>query len=95
MPPPPVAGIGQNLSPGSDPKAPYRIQSVTAAWSRSWRASAIVHTAGSMGLAEHGCRTGGPWRWWLTLSPCLFLAALADPRIFKGLITDGPAAGAG
>ena len=25
----------------------------------------------------------------LTLSPCLFLAALADPRIFKGLITDG------
>src|SRR5262249_46811520 len=47
-----------------------------------------------MGLAEHRCRTGGPSRWWLTLSPCLFLAALADPRIFKGLITDGTGGGA-
>lgn len=47
-----------------------------------------------MGLAEHRCRTGGPWRWWLTLSPCLFLAALADPTIFKGLITDGTGGGA-
>jgi hypothetical protein len=47
-----------------------------------------------MGLAEHRCRTGEPWRWWLTLSPCLFLAALADPRIFKGLITDGTGCGA-
>jgi len=96
MPTPPVAGNRSEpgASPGSDPKAPHRIQPVTAAWSRSWRASATVHTGRIYGLAEHRCRTGGPWRWWLTLSPCLFLAALADPRIFKGLITDGTGGGA-
>ncbi len=36
-----------------------------------------------IGLAEHRRRTGGSRTWWLTLSPCLFLAALADPTIFK------------
>src|SRR5262249_52676138 len=46
MPTPPVAGNRSEpgASPGSAPKAPHRIQPVTAAWSRSWRASATVHT---------------------------------------------------
>jgi hypothetical protein len=35
-----------------------------------------------IGLAEHRRRTGGSPSPWLTLSPCLFLAALADPTIF-------------
>ena len=47
-----------------------------------------------IGLAEHRRRTGGSRSPWLTLSPCLFLAALADPTIFKGLITDGTGGGA-
>jgi hypothetical protein len=41
-----------------------------------------------IGLAEHRRRTGGSPSTWLTLSPCLFLAALADPTIFKALITN-------
>lgn len=41
------------------------------------------------GLAEHRRRTGGPRSRWLALAPCLFLAALADPAIFKTLITTG------
>jgi hypothetical protein len=47
-----------------------------------------------IGLAEHRRRTGGPRSPWLVLSPCLFLAALADPAIFKALITDGIGGGA-
>jgi hypothetical protein len=47
-----------------------------------------------LGLAEHQRRTGGSRSWWLTLSPVLFLAALADPAIFNGLITDGTGGGA-
>jgi hypothetical protein len=42
-----------------------------------------------IGLAEHRRRTGRSRSRWLTLSPCLFLAALADPAIFKQLITQG------
>jgi hypothetical protein len=42
-----------------------------------------------IGLAEHRRRTGRSRSRWLALSPCLFLAALADPTIFKGLITQG------
>ena len=42
-----------------------------------------------IGLAEHRRRTGGSRSWWLIVSPCLFLAALADPAIFKQLITQG------
>lgn len=33
-----------------------------------------------LGLAEHRRRSGGARRWWLTLAPCLFLVALADPK---------------
>lgn len=47
-----------------------------------------------IGLAEHRRRTGGSRSWWLTLSPCLFLAALADPVIFQLLITQGIGGGA-
>ena len=47
-----------------------------------------------IGLAEHRRRTGGSRSRWLTLSPCLFLAALADPTIFKALITNGFGGGA-
>ena len=47
-----------------------------------------------IGLAEHRRRTGGVRSVWLTLSPCLFLAALADPEIFKLLITQGIGGGA-
>ncbi|MEO7421836.1 MAG: hypothetical protein ABIU87_05510, partial [Ornithinibacter sp.] len=47
-----------------------------------------------IGLAEHRRRTGGPSSLWLTLSPCLFLVALADPAIFKALITNGFGGGA-
>ncbi len=47
-----------------------------------------------IGLAEHRRRIGGSRSRWLTLSPCLFLAVLADPTIFKGLITDGTGGGA-
>jgi hypothetical protein len=47
-----------------------------------------------IGLAEHRRRTGGSRSWWLTLSPCLFLAALADPTIFRQLITQGIGGGA-
>src|SRR4029453_11660267 len=42
-----------------------------------------------IGLAEHRRRTGRARSRWLTLSPCLFLAALADPTIFTGLLTQG------
>jgi hypothetical protein len=42
-----------------------------------------------VGLAEHRRRTGRARSRWLTPSPCLFLAALADPTIFKQLITQG------
>jgi hypothetical protein len=49
---------------------------------------------GLLGLAEHRRRTGGSRSHWLTLSPCLFLAALADPAIFKALITQGFGGGA-
>lgn len=47
-----------------------------------------------IGLAEHRRRTGGSRSRWLTLSPCLFLVALADPVIFKALITNGFGGGA-
>ena len=47
-----------------------------------------------VGLAEHRRRTGADRSRWLTLSPCLFLAALADPTIFKQLITQGIGGGA-
>lgn len=47
-----------------------------------------------IGLAEHRRRTGGPRSLWLNLSPCLFLAALVDPTIFKLLITQGIGGGA-
>jgi hypothetical protein len=47
-----------------------------------------------IGLAEHRRRSGGSRSPWLTLSPCLFLAALADPAIFKALITNGFGGGA-
>ena len=49
---------------------------------------------GLIGLAEHRRRTGGSRTLWLTLSPCLFLSALADPTIFKLLITQGIGGGA-
>lgn len=49
---------------------------------------------GLIGLAEHRRRTGGSRTLWLTLSPCLFLAALADPTIFMLLITQGIGGGA-
>lgn len=49
---------------------------------------------GLVGLAEHRRRTGGLRTRWLTLSPCLFLAALADPTILKLLITQGIGGGA-
>jgi hypothetical protein len=45
-------------------------------------------------LAGHRRRTGGSPSPWLTLSPCLFLAALADPTIFKALITNAIGGGA-
>jgi hypothetical protein len=51
-------------------------------------------TGAMIGLAEHRRRTGGSRSRWLTLSPCLFLAALADPAIFKALITEGIGGGA-
>lgn len=47
-----------------------------------------------IGLAEHRRRTSGLRSRWLTLSPCLFLAALADPAIFNALITEGIGGGA-
>ena len=47
-----------------------------------------------IGLAEHRRRTGGPRSLWLVLAPCLFLAALAAPTIFKQLITQGIGGGA-
>jgi hypothetical protein len=47
-----------------------------------------------IGLAEHRRRTGASRSRWLILSPCLFLAALADPAIFKALITNGEGGGA-
>jgi hypothetical protein len=47
-----------------------------------------------IGLAEHRRRTRGLRSWWLILCPCLFFAALADPAIFKGLITQGTGGGA-
>ena len=47
-----------------------------------------------IGLAERRRRTGGKRSLWLVLSPCLFLAALADPTIFKLLITQGIGGGA-
>ena len=47
-----------------------------------------------IGLAEHRRRTGGPRSVWLNLAPCLFLAALVDPTIFKLLITQGIGGGA-
>jgi hypothetical protein len=47
-----------------------------------------------IGLAEHRRRTGGSPSPWLTLSQCLFLAALDDPTIFKALITNGIGGGA-
>jgi len=47
-----------------------------------------------IGLAEHRRRTGGRRSRWLVLAPCLFLAALADPTIFKQLITQGIGGGA-
>ena len=47
-----------------------------------------------LGLAEHRRRTGGTRRLWLVLAPCLFLAALADPTIFRQLITQGIGGGA-
>ena len=49
---------------------------------------------GLIGLAEHRRRTGGSRTRWLALSPCLFLAALADPMIFRLLITQGIGGGA-
>jgi hypothetical protein len=49
---------------------------------------------GLLGLAEHRRRTGGSRSLWLTLSPSLFLAALADPAMFKALITQGLGGGA-
>ncbi len=48
----------------------------------------------TIGLAEHRRRSGGLRSRWLTLSPCLFLAALADPAIFRALITNGFGGGA-
>ena len=51
-------------------------------------------TGALFGLAEHRRRTGGSRSLWLTLSPCLFLAALADPTIFRQLITQGIGGGA-
>jgi hypothetical protein len=36
-----------------------------------------------IGLAEHRRRTGGSPSRWLTLSPCLFLAALATRRSLR------------
>jgi hypothetical protein len=53
-----------------------------------------LFVGGLIGLAEHRRRTGGSPSLWLTLSPCLFLAALADPTIFKALITNGFGGGA-
>jgi hypothetical protein len=47
-----------------------------------------------IGLAEHRRRTGALRSWWLTLSPCLIFAVLADPAIFKALITEGTGGGA-
>ena len=47
-----------------------------------------------IGLAEHRRRTAGTRSRWLTLSPCLFLAALTDPTIFRALITNGLGGGA-
>jgi hypothetical protein len=47
-----------------------------------------------IGLAEHRRRIGAPRSLWLSLAPCLFLAALADPVIFKLLITQGIGGGA-
>jgi hypothetical protein len=47
-----------------------------------------------LGLAEHRRRTGQARSLWLTLSPCLFLSALADPVLFRALITNGLGGGA-
>ena len=47
-----------------------------------------------IGLAEFRRRIGGSRSLWLTLSPLLFLAALADPMIAKALVTDGTGGGA-
>lgn len=47
-----------------------------------------------IGLAEHRRRTGGARSRWLILSPLLFVAALADPAIFRLLITTGQGGGA-
>jgi len=47
-----------------------------------------------IGLAEHRRRTGGSRSRWLTLAPSLFVVALADPAIFKALITSGIGGGA-
>lgn len=47
-----------------------------------------------IGLAEHRRRTMGPRSRWLILSPCLFLAALTDPTIFRELIANGTGGGA-
>ena len=53
-----------------------------------------LFVGGLIGLAEHRRRTGGLRTQWLALSPCLFLAALADPAIFRLLITQGIGGGA-
>lgn len=47
-----------------------------------------------IGLAEHRRRTGGTRSRLLILPPCLFLAALTDPVIFRALITNGFGGGA-
>jgi hypothetical protein len=47
-----------------------------------------------VGVAEHRRRTAGSRRWWLSLSPCLFLSALSEPTILRALIADGTGGGA-
>jgi hypothetical protein len=49
---------------------------------------------GLIGLAEHRRRNGGSRSRWLTLSPLVFLAALADPAIAEALVTSGFGSGA-
>lgn len=51
-------------------------------------------TGALIGLAEHRRRTSGARSRWLLAAPCLFLLALADPAIFRALITDGTGGGA-